>query len=116
MYIKKKMVKKINYNSGILIISILAIISIFIIVNAYNYNNIQSNMVYPSGAYPYTTSNVPYEKIKEYQFCHQYECVTNCENPFPDRKCVYYAKGTTANCPIFTDKIGSTWQPHWKCE
>src|SRR3989338_2525713 len=108
--------EKINFFFGMLIISILAIISIFIIVFSYSYNNIQSNAVLPKWSYPYERSNVPYEKIKEYQFCHQYECVTNCEKPFPERKCVYYAKGTTANCPVFVDKLGTSWQPHWKCE
>ncbi len=113
---KKKIIKKtINQSSGFLIIGILAIISILIIIGVPSYNNIQSEVVYPTWTTVSDKSNVPYEKVRDYQFCHQYECEDNCL-PFPDRKCEYYAKGTTANCPIFMDKTGTSWQPHWKCK
>jgi len=108
--------KKIKQSVALLIIGILAIASIFIIT-IIGKESIQSDVVYPSWSYPYERSNVPYEKIRNYQFCHEDECIMNCEKPFPDRKCVYNAKGTTANCPLFTNyETGVSWQPHWKCE
>lgn len=110
--------KKIKQSTGLTIIGVLAIASIFIISFLENSNNnIQGKDVYPSWSYPYERSDVPYEKLKNYQFCHEDECIRNCEKPFPDRKCEYKAKETTGNCPIFTNyKTGVSWQPHWECK
>ena len=104
--------------SYLLVYFILAVISIFILTTVSNSGvNIQGKLgVLPSWSYVRERSNVPYEKVRDYQFCHEYECEMNCK-PFPDRKCEYKAKGTTANCPIFTIyETGVSWQPHWKCE